>query len=380
MRIALVTENFLPKIDGVTRTLAMLLEYLQRHGHRAIVLAPEGAPSRYAGAPVFGAPGVPLPIYPELRILLPPPKFRHVLERFRPDVVHVADPMILGAAAIFWAQRLGIPLVSSYHTNLASYLPYFHLGALAEPTWVYRRFLHQQCRVTLCPSPSTALHLERKGFSQVHVWPRGVNGALFNPRQRSDAWRGWVASNPAAKIILYVGRLSYEKNLEALLAAFKALEDVEPEAHLALVGDGPARPDLERALSGHRALFTGYLRGEALAEAYASADLFAFPSTTETFGQAVLEAMASGLPVVAFDAEGVRDLVRPHETGLLVPEGDIAAFTEALRGLLAQPERQALMRARARSAAEQRTWDSVMNDLLHTYERVSGQGQRQRAA
>jgi glycosyltransferase involved in cell wall biosynthesis len=380
MRVALVTENFLPKIDGVTRTLAMLLEHLQRQKHQTIVLAPEGAPARYAGAPVYGTPGLPLPMYPELRILLPPPRFKHLLQRFRPDVIHVADPMVLGAAAIFWAQRLGIPVVSSYHTNLATYLPYFHLGAFTEPTWAYRRFLHSQCRVTLCPSPSTAQQLEQKGFSRVQVWPRGVNGALFNARRRSEAWRQSITLHPQAKIILYVGRLSYEKNLDALLSAFKAIESEEPEAHLVLVGDGPARQELEQALEGHRATFTGYLKGEALAEAYASADLFAFPSTTETFGQAVLEAMASGLPVVAFDAEGVRDLVRHNETGLLVPEGDTAAFTQGLRSLLAQPEQHAAMSLQARSVAELRTWDSVLNDLLHTYEDVIELDHRQHAA
>ena len=380
MRVALVTENFLPKIDGVTRTLAMLLEHLQRQKHQTIVLAPEGAPARYAGAPVYGTPGLPLPMYPELRILLPPPRFKHLLQRFRPDVIHVADPMVLGAAAIFWAQRLGIPVVSSYHTNLATYLPYFHLGAFTEPTWAYRRFLHSQCRVTLCPSPSTAQQLEQKGFSRVQVWPRGVNGVLFNARRRSDEWRQSINPNPNAKIILYVGRLSYEKNLDALLSAFKSIENEEPDTHLVLVGDGPARQELEQALEGHRATFTGYLRGEGLAEAYASADLFAFPSTTETFGQAVLEAMASGLPVVAFDAEGVRDLVRHNETGLLVPEGDTAAFTKGLRALLAEPAQQAAMRLQARNAAELRTWDSVLNDLLHTYEDVIDLDQRQRAA
>ncbi|HEY7356981.1 MAG TPA: glycosyltransferase family 1 protein [Ktedonobacterales bacterium] len=380
MRVALVTENFLPKIDGVTRTLAMLLEHLQRQRHQAMVLAPDGAPKRYAGASVFGTPGLPLPMYPELRILLPPPRFKHLLGRFQPDIIHVADPMALGAAAIFWAQRLGIPVVSSYHTNLAAYCSYFHLGMLTEPTWTYRRFLHAQCAVTLCPSASTALQLEQRGFSRVQVWPRGVNGALFNPRQRAEAWRQHISANPDAKLMLYVGRLSYEKNLDALLAAFEAIENDEPDAHLVLVGDGPARQELEQALHGKRAHFTGYLSGEALAEAYASADLFTFPSTTETFGQVVLEAMASGLPVVAFDAEGVRDQVRHHETGLLAPEGDIDAFTRNLRALLAQPERRATMRANARRAAEQRTWESVLNDLLRTYEQIIERDQRQRAA
>ncbi|HLV99462.1 MAG TPA: glycosyltransferase family 1 protein [Ktedonobacterales bacterium] len=380
MRVALVTENFLPKIDGVTRTLAMLLEHLQRQRHQAIVLAPEGAPKRYAGAQVFGTPGVPLPMYPELRILLPSPKLKQLLGRFRPDVIHVADPMVLGAAAIFWAQSLNIPVVSTYHTNLAAYCNYFHLGMLTEPTWAYRRFLHSHCQVTLCPSPSTALQLEQKGFSNVAVWPRGVNGALFTPSRRSAEWRHGITANPAAKIILYVGRLSYEKNLEALLTAFKTIESDEPDAHLVLVGDGPARQELEQALEGRRATFTGFLKGEALAEAYASADLFAFPSTTETFGQAVLEAMASGLPVVAFNAEGVRDLVRHEETGLLVPEGDTAAFTEGVRSLLTHPEQQAAMHERARSAAEARTWDSVLNDLMQTYENAIARSHRKSAA
>lgn len=369
MRIALVTENFLPKIDGVTRTLSILLEYLQQQHHQVIVLAPEGAPTRYAGAHVFGTPGLPLPMYPELRILFPPPKFKGLLERFRPDVLHVVDPIMLGAAAIYWAQSLNIPVVSSYHTNLAAYCGYFHLGALTRPTWAYRRFLHQHCQVTLCPSPSTAVQLERQGFPRIGIWPRGVDGSLFSPKRRSQGWRNQITGNPATKIILYVGRLSHEKNLTTLLAAFRELE--AEDTHLVLVGDGPARPDLERALSRHRATFTGYLRGEALAEVYASADVFAFPSTTETFGQAVQEAMASGLPVVAYDAEGVRDLVQHGKTGLLVPGNDPSAFTESLGSLLAQPEQRALFSAQARSRAEQRTWASVMRGLIQIYERIS---------
>ncbi len=369
MRIALVTENFLPKLDGVTRTLAMLLEHLQRQGHQAMVLGPDGAPTRYAGARVFGAPGLPLPLYPELRILFPRPRFKWLLAGFRPDVLHVADPMLLGAAAILWAHQLRIPVVASYHTNLAAYCGYFHLSVLEKPTWAYRRFLHQHCQATLCPSPSTACQLESQGFPRVRLWPRGVDAALFNPKRRSETWRQHIAGDSAKQMILYVGRLSYEKNLMALVSAFTALE--RSDTHLVLVGDGPARHDLQRALAHHRATLTGYLRGEALAEAYASADLFAFPSTTETFGQAVLEAMASGLPVVAFDAEGVRDLVRHGETGLLAPPGDEAAFAQTLRDLLASPERRALLGARARYAAEQRTWESVMNGLLRVYQQVA---------
>lgn len=380
MRVAVVTENFLPKLDGVTRTLAMLLEHLQRRRHQAIVLGPRGGPRRYAGARIFGAPGIPLPLYPELRMLFPVPDLQHRLARFRPDVVHVADPMLLGAAGILWAQRLKAPIVSSYHTNLAAYCAHYHLGALATPTWAYRRFLHNQCALTLCPSPSTARQLEQYGFARVGVWPRGVDSVLFTPSRRSESWRVRIAGDATDTIVLYVGRLSPEKNLDALAAAFRAVAVDDASAHLVLVGDGPARSDLERTLAGQRVTFTGYLRGEELAEAYASADAFAFPSTTETFGQVVQEAMASGLPVVAFDAEGVHDLVRHGETGLLVPTGNTLAFAGALRQLLVAPEQRMRMGARGRETAEQRRWDNVMDALLDTYARTVADHDMVRAA
>jgi glycosyltransferase involved in cell wall biosynthesis len=369
MRVALVTENFLPKIDGVTRTLSMVLEHLRAHGHRTIVLGPTGAPRRYAGARVFAAPGVPIPFYPELHFLLPPPAFAGCLERFRPDVIHVVDPMILGAASIVWARKLGIPLVSSYHTNLAAYCSYFHLGALENPMWAYRRVVHNACDVTLCPSPSTASALKARGFERVAVWPRGVDATLFSPARRSDEWRRRVAGAEAGTIVLYVGRLSHEKNLWTLVKAYRALPTAD-DTCLVLVGDGPARGELEEALRGRRATFTGYLRGTALAEAYASADVFAFPSTTETFGQVVQEAMASGLPTVAFAADGVRDLVADGETGLLARSGDEQGFAQALRRVIGSPELRAQLGAAAHLRASTRSWPDVMELLVEQYRRV----------
>ncbi len=378
MRVALVTENFLPKLDGVTRTLAMLLDYLERHEHPAIVLGPEGSPRRYAGARVVGAHGVPLPFYPELRALLPSPRLERQLGLFRPDIIHVADPVLLGAAGVFWGQRLGVPVLSTYHTNLAAYCNYFHLSALAQPMWAYRRFIHNACAATLCPSRSTAAELNRQGFERVGVWPRGVDAELFSPQRRSEAWRRRMTGSPETPILLYVGRLSYEKNLPALLDAFELLG--ETGAHLVFVGDGPARAELERSLSGRNATFTGYLSGPALAEAYASADVFTFPSLTETFGQVVMEAMASGLPVVGFDVEGVRDSVRSGTTGWLAQAGDTAGFADAVRMLLAQPSRRAEAGVRARELAERRTWDSVLDALFAEYTRILEDGRTTRAA
>jgi glycosyltransferase involved in cell wall biosynthesis len=380
MRVALVTENFLPKLDGVTRTLVMLLEHLERRKHPTIVLGPQGGPRQYAGARIFGAPGLPLPLYPELRMLFPAADLGRRLACFQPDIVHVVDPMLLGAAGIRWAQRLEVPVVSSYHTNLAAYCAHYHLGALTATTWAYRRFLHNQCSVTLCPSPSTAGQLKQHGFARVGLWTRGVDSRLFHPARRSETWRLRVTGDASSRIVLYVGRLSPEKNLGTLAAAFRALASADAQAHLVLVGDGPSRDDLARALDGLRVTFTGYLRGDALAEAYASADVFAFPSTTETFGQVVQEAMASGLPVIACDAEGVRDLVRHDQTGLLVSTGDAHMFSDTLCRLLASSEQRTRMGTRARELAEQRTWEHIMNTLLDTYARLAGDQETTQAA
>lgn len=370
MRIALVIENFLPKIDGVTRTLGMVLAHLRAEGHRALVLGPAGAPRRYAGAGVLVAPGIPIPFYPELRILLPPPAFRRAIERFKPDVMHVVDPMILGAAGIVWARRLGIPVVSSYHTNLAAYCRYFHLSALEQPTWNYRRALHNAAAITLCPSPSTVATLAAQGFAHLALWPRGVDSAQFSPTGRDEAWRENILGHPVHVMVLYVGRLSHEKNLTALVDAFRALPPGH-NAHLVLVGDGPARGELERALSGSSVTFTGYLRGDTLARAYASADIFAFPSQTETFGQVVLEAMASGLPVVAFAAEGVRDLVVDGETGLLVSPHNTSDFARALATLVTSEALRVRLSRGAAAQAPRHRWGDALGTLLEHYRRVA---------
>ena len=368
MRVAIITENFLPKLDGVTRTIAMLLEHLRDRGHQAIVFGPEGSPRRYAGARVVGVPGVKLPFYPELRALLPKREIGRRLARFRPDIVHLADPMCLGMAGLYWAQRISVPVVAAYHTNIASYMNHFHLGMLEGPVWAYRRFLHNQCAATVCPSPSTAAMLRAQGFERVHLWQRGVDSMLFTPEQRSDVRRQELGAGPATTLILYVGRLSHEKNLTALAETYRAV--ARPGVHLAVVGDGPARADLEAALQGLPVTFTGYRSGQLLAETYAAADLFLFPSTTETFGQVVLEAMSSGLPVIGCDAEGVKDLVRPGVTGLLAAAPTAEDLVPMTRALLADPARRSAFGTAGRVEALRRSWPEVMNGLLALYSEI----------
>jgi glycosyltransferase involved in cell wall biosynthesis len=378
MRIAIITENFLPKLDGITRTLAMLLEYLQAGGHQALVLGPESGMEKYAGAHIVGTAGVPFPFYPELRFNFFRPLFVRRLKEFDPDVVHLVDPVILGAAGLVAARMLNKPLISSYHTNLAIYCQHFGFSLLSEPMWQYNRLIHNHCALTFCPSPSTARMLRLQGFQHLRIWPRGVDTDLFRPDRSNAALRAsWLQyrEQPENKVVLlYVGRLSWEKNLRLLVQAYQRLD--HHRCHLVIVGDGPASAEMQQELAGRPVTFTGYLRGEALAEAYASADVFAFPSCTETFGQVVLEAMASGLPVVGLVSEGVCDLVTNGRTGLLDrqrsdEEEQIVGYQVRLRWLIDDHAARQVMGRAALSEAQRHCWPQAMQCLLQGYHEVA---------
>ena len=273
MRVAIITENFLPKLDGVTRTLVRLLEHLQRRGHQALLLGPESGMDYYAGAEVIGTAGLPFPFYPELKFNFFRPLFIRRLNEFDPDIVHLVDPVILGATGLAAGQFLHKPLISSYHTNLAAYCEHFGFSLLTKPMWSYNRFIHNQCTLTFCPSPSTAAMLRLQGFEHLRIWPRGVDTTLFHPGRRStDVRNSWLQARkqPENKtIILYVGRVSWEKNLNLLIQAYQTMN--HEQCHLVIVGDGPAHAEVQQKLAGLPVTFTGYLTGEALATAYASA-------------------------------------------------------------------------------------------------------------
>lgn len=371
MRVAIITENFLPKLDGVTRTLARLLEYLQSHGHRALLLGPESGMTEYAGAEIVGTAGVPLPFYPELRFNFFRPLFLRRLSEFQPDVIHLVDPVVLGTAGLAVARMLGKPLVSSYHTNLAAYCEHFGFPMLVRPMWSYNRLIHNQCALTFCPSPSTATMLQTQGFQRVRIWQRGVDTALFQPGRRNEVTRaGWLNGEERV-VLMYVGRISWEKNLRLLTSAYRQMDHTR--SHLVIVGDGPALREVKQEVANLPVTFTGYLQGEELAHAYASADIFAFPSRTETFGQVVLEAMASGLPVVGLRAEGVRDIVADGETGYLLDteklteQEQAAEYQQLLERLVERYELRQEMGMAAQRAASQRTWDEAMKRLLLGY-------------
>jgi glycosyltransferase involved in cell wall biosynthesis len=378
IRVAIITENFLPKVDGVTRTLARLLEHLQANGHQALVLGPESGMERYAGAKIVGTAGLPFPFYPELKLNFFRPLFVRCLSEFQPDIVHLVDPVVLGAVGLAVARSLGIPLVSSYHTNLGAYCEHFGLAPLTRPMESYNRFIHNQCALTFCPSPSTAAKLRMQGFQHLRVWSRGVDTVLFHPEHRSGQVRAlWLKDREQLDdkvVLLYVGRLSWEKNLRLLVQAYRGID--HQRCHLVMVGDGPAYAEMQQELAGLPVTFTGYLSGEALATAYASADAFAFPSYTETFGQVVLEAMASGLPVIGLLAEGVCDLVTDQQSGLLLDRGrlceeeQVIGYRAYLTRLIQDHHLRAAMGRTAFMQAQKYSWAEAMEALVQGYRSV----------
>ena len=262
-----------------------------------------------------------------------------------------------------------MPVVASYHTDVPGYMAYYGFGALREPSWAFFRWLHNQADLTLCPSTSTRRQLEARGFERVEIWSRGVDTRQYAPERFSFEWRHRLsAGHPESPLLLYVGRLAVEKRLELLRPLFDRL----PGIRLALVGTGPAEAQLRELFAGTATEFLGHVEGDALAAAYASADFFVFPSESDTFGNVVLEAQASGLTVLAAGAGGPLDLVLHGDNGFLFTPGDVDDLARRLEWLIANPVFSYIVRRRARHSAERRSWDSVMAGLFAQYEGLVG--------
>lgn len=374
MRIALFTDQYTPQVSGVTLTLARLVERASELGHEVALVSPKVSPTDAPGTHLhIQLGGIPAPIYPEILMARPldPPGAR-LLDRFRPDLVHVATEFIVGWSGVQWTLRRGLPLVTSFHTNFPAFLSGYGMTPLHGLVWRYLRWLHAKSDRTFCPSQTTRRELWERGFrDDVRIWSRGVDAELFHPDRRSDELRAEIAPG-ADDILVYVGRIAPEKRLDVLLDAFERIRrDAPRRTGLVLVGDGPMRRSIERRKVDGVHL-TGYRRGEALAAAYASGDAFVFPSDTETFGNVVMEAFASGLPVIAVNAGGVKDLVQHGVTGTLAPARDPDAFAEATLRALADRSRLRNMGSAARTFARTRTWPMVIDGLLREYSELVG--------
>lgn len=366
LHIALVSETFPPEINGVANTLGRLCQGLRERGHRLQLVRPrQSSDARQPSCDeLILIRGWPLPGYRGLQ--WGQAALRKLLRRWRqqrPDVLYIATEGPLGFSALRAAKRLAIPVISGFHTNFQQYASHYGLSLLSRLATSYLRWFHNSTHMTLVPSPSQRMELQRRGFERLDLLARGVDSKLFHPSRRSAQLRQSWGLGEDDLALIHVGRLAMEKNLALLTRSYRTLRQAYPEQNLKLVliGDGPLAEELRQELPD--AIFCGVQRGEALAEHYASGDLFLFPSLSETFGNVVLEALASGLAVVAFDQAAAALHIRHGHSGALATPGDEHAFIEAAQWLLDDTETRRRVRLNARQHAGRQGWPSIIEQF-----------------
>jgi glycosyltransferase involved in cell wall biosynthesis len=380
VRVGLVSDTYLPQVNGVTTVVRRIVALLRAQGHEAAVVAP-----RYpgfatpAGERELRIPSIAFPPYPDIRLSVP--YFRRVarfFDEFEPDVIHVHTEGALGLVGRRYAGARELALVTSFHTNFPQYSRHYGVGFLAPAVWRWLMRFHRPAALTLTPGEAVRDDLVRRGLPQAVVWGRGVDTQLFHPGQRDPSWRRWLAGDEATPIVLHVGRLAPEKNLGVLIAAWRQARDlVDGRAAFTAAGEGPEARSIAAALPFVRLL--GFLPRPQLAKLYASADVCVFPSHTETCGLVALEAMSSGVAVVAADAGGLRESVRQGVTGVLVSPHDPRGYADAIADLVRDPARRFALGAAARERALERAVGPENEDLLERYAALAGVPRRSTA-
>ncbi len=363
LRIALVTETYPPDINGVAHTVSKIVEGLRARGHELMLVRPRhhsdteaATDSRYQEVLVRGAP---IPMYKQLRMGLPAQGALHKLWlKQRPDLVHIATEGPLGWSASRAARKLKIPTSSDFRTNFHAYSQFYGFGWLKGAIVAYMRKFHNATHCTMVPTQGLMAELSKIGFDRLMVVPRGVDTEHFSPAKRDEQLRQSWGTNAETQVLLSVGRLAAEKNLDTVVRCFKSLRARGLPVKLVIVGDGPMRQALERSVP--EAIFAGTRTGQDLAKHYASADLFIFPSLTETFGNVTIEAMARGLAVVAYDHAAAGQLIEHRRNGMVLAPNQDAQLFEAARQIVEDPALLAQVRLAARQTAVDRDWTSVI--------------------
>lgn len=363
------TEVFAPKIDGIVTRLTNTVTELSNLGHDVCVIAPGPGPDNYNGIPVFRLPSAPFkPWYPEVRVGMPTFGVNAQINRFRPDIIHAVNPVAAAAWGIVLSRTQKLPLLASYHTALPQYTEDFGLPVLRKPSEAWIRQLHNRADVNLCPSLPMVEEARALGIQRVGLWPKAVDTIKYQSTKYSAAMRERLTGgNPSDPLMLYVGRVSAEKNLLSL----RPLLDRLPGVRLAFVGSGPFESELNKAFAGTKTVFTGYLHGEDLAAAFASADVFAFPSLTDTLGNVAFEAMASGTPVVGANAGGIPDIINEGENGFLVNPADTDLFADRINQILTRPDLAASLTAGALASARGRSWRAATITVVDSYQEAA---------
>jgi glycosyltransferase involved in cell wall biosynthesis len=362
LRLAVVTETYPPEINGVSLTISRFVEGLRARHHDVQLIRPRQTKADAADDQEVLFRGLPIPRYPHLKMGLPA---HNALVKLwsvrRPDVVHIVTEGPLGWSALRAAKKLKLPVTSDFRTNFHAYSGHYGIGWLQKPIFAYLRKFHNRTQCTMVPTEALRHQLHGMGFRNLRVVARGVDTKLFDPAKRSNALRRlWGVTNDSP-VAIYVGRLAAEKNLRVLIEAYEAMHQEHPVIKLVLVGDGPLRNPLQSRIPG--AIFAGVQRGEALAEHYASGDIFLFPSVTETFGNVTPEAMASGLAVVAYDYAAAAQLIVDGVSGRLATLGNAAEFTAAAVDVVRNFSSAQRMGVNARQVAEALDWDKLVLEL-----------------
>ncbi len=364
--IALVTETYLPEVNGVAVTVARMVEGLLKRGNRIHMIRPRQSKNDVCSEQINYretlVAGMAIPGYSALRIGLPAKGLLvKMWSKQRPDIVHIATEGPLGWSALAAARQLGIPVSTDFHTNFHCYAKHYRIGLFTRPMAAYLRSFHNKASCTIVPTDSLQRQLERDGYQNVIVVSRGVDGELFHPAKRCQRLRDSWGADEETPVVMLVSRLAPEKNLNVVIQAFEQMSKVHPLARLVMVGDGPARAELQ-AHNPH-VIFAGMQTGEALAQHYASGDIFLYPSLTETYGNVTVEAMASGLATVAFDYAAARQHIHHDLNGLLVPYEDTEAFIAQSKAIITDLARVQRLRHAARHTMESQTWEHIMGDL-----------------
>lgn len=368
LRIALFTGNYNHIQDGVSLTLNRLVEYLEKQGIPVLVFGPTiDEPAIDHKGEFIPVPSIPMPGRPEYRVTIGfPEKVQQQLRQFQPTLVHIATPDLLGFRAMRYAQSHNIQIVASYHTHFTSYLKYYNLDMLELLGWKYLAWFYSQCKHVYVPSPSMADELNEQGITEgIRIWARGVDTDKFHPEYRSMEWRRERGIKDDEIVVSFVSRLVWEKDLQTYVDTMKRLLPDHQKVRALIVGDGPARRELEYMLP--EAHFTGFITGDELSRAYASSDIFLFPSDTETFGNVTLEAMACGVPAVVADATGSKSLVESGVNGFLAPPKKTGEFAKQVKAIVEDDELRQKMAKAARQKALAYAWDKINAELVENY-------------
>jgi glycosyltransferase involved in cell wall biosynthesis len=368
LKIAYFAGTMKPGHDGVTRVLYKLIETLQERNIENIFFSPIIPEEEIQPTKMFEIPSVTFPLYKDYRFPVALQKsFESRLAEFNPDILHINSPCPLGFAAVKYGLRHNIPVVATYHTHFASYAKYYKVKALESISWNYFRMIYNSCDMVYVPSKPILEELRSHGLTNLKYIPHGVDTEVFNPKFYSDEWRNKY--NPEGKkILLFAGRLVWEKDLDTLANTYKLLKEKRKDIKLVLAGDGPIKNELQKLMPD--ALFLGYLSGSQLSTVFASSDIFVFPSTTETFGNVTLEAMASGIPPVCSREGGAYGVIEENKTGLIAEPRDPYDLAKKIERLVDNPAFREQIAKNSLNYAKEQSWEKIFDRLFRSYEEI----------